>query len=368
MEGIQPGLVSVMMPVYNAEVYVGQAIESILNQGYNYWELIIVNDGSNDGTVEEITKFTDPRIKLFHQKNSGEAAARNVALAHSCGEFIAFLDADDLFLPDHLLMAVNYFQSHPDKDGVYSDGYYIDQDRNQLITLSSRRSGPFTGRVYEQVVRGSNVFGPPVCVVLRSNLILQNHLKFDENIIIGPDWDFFIQYADIAQFGYLDQITCLYRVHLDNISLRISLPKRALELAKCRMNAIKMNSFNSCSLETRSAVFYDLLVNLLRGEPEKQSEITYWGEFLSLSKQEQARLLRLMASKTGVIHLNDNHNRYIKEWLHRSFKIVPTDWKIILLNVVYSLSPSFFRLLIRARTHRQVDPVSIPPFADIIQD
>ncbi|MEJ2600504.1 MAG: glycosyltransferase family A protein [Anaerolineales bacterium] len=367
MKVSQPGLVSVMMPAYNAEAYIDRAIESILGQSYPNWELIIVNDGSNDRTVEKVSKFTDSRIKIFHQKNSGEAAARNVALEHACGEFIAFLDADDLFLPDHLLAAVNYLQAHKGRDGVYSDGYYIDQNGNQLKTLSSRRRGPFTGRVYEEVVRGSNVFGPPVCVVLRSNPIHQFNLIFDQNIIIGPDWDFFTQYADVAQFGYLDHITCLYRVHMDNISHRIGLQKRALELAKCRINAIKMNSFNSCSVETRYAVFYDLLVNLLRGNPEKQTDITYWMEFQSLPEKVQAKLLRLMASKTHVYNMQSDQGQYIKAWLRRSLKITPADWKVILLNVVYFISPRFFGLLLRARTYRQVDPMSIPPFADIYQ-
>lgn len=367
MKEIQSGLVSIMMPAYNAEAYIDQAIESIFDQSYHNWELIIVNDGSNDGTADKISKFTDTRVRIFHQTNSGEAAARNVALEHACGEFIAFLDADDLFLPDHLLAAVNYLQTHENRDGVYSDGYYIDQNGNQLKTLSSRRKGPFTGRVYEEVVRGSNVFGPPVCVVLRASPITQFELRFDENIIIGPDWEFFIRYADVAQFGYLDQITCHYRVHLDNISHRIGLQKRALELAKCRISAIKMNSFNSCSVETRYAVFYDLLVNLLRGYPERQTEITYWVEFQSLPEKGQAKLLRLMASKAHIYHLQSDHGHYVKTWLRRSLKITPADWKVILLNVIYSISPRFFGLLLRARTYRQIDPMSIPPFADIYQ-
>ena len=271
---MRPGLVSIMMPAYNAEQYIGQAIESVLAQTYVHWELILVNDGSTDGTVAIATRYTDPRIKLIHQVNGGESAARNTALEKMTGEFVAFLDADDVYLPDHLEAAVGYLMNYPRCDGVYTDGYYCNQNGTRIKTLSSRRRGPFEGRVFEETVRASDVFGPPLCVVLRYNLIARHNLRFDTNIVIGPDWDFFTQFADVAQFGYLDQCTCLYRVHQSNITFRTDLKARALDTAKCRTKAIKMQNFAACSPETRLAVFYDLLVNRLGSFPERQVAIT----------------------------------------------------------------------------------------------
>ena len=77
---MQPALISIMMPAYNAEDYIGEAIDSVLAQSYSNWELIIVNDGSEDKTADIAAKYTDRRIKVFHQANGGESAARNAAL------------------------------------------------------------------------------------------------------------------------------------------------------------------------------------------------------------------------------------------------------------------------------------------------
>ena len=106
-------LVSVMMPAYNAEKYIEQAIHSLQAQTYSNWELIVVNDGSTDRTVELLEQILDQRIHLFHQPNAGEASARKTALAHMGGEIITFLDPDDLYLPEHLSVIVQYFIDHP---------------------------------------------------------------------------------------------------------------------------------------------------------------------------------------------------------------------------------------------------------------
>lgn len=97
------GLVSIVMPSYNSEKYIKDSIESVLNQTYPFWELLIVDDCSTDKTVEIIKSFKDERIKLFQNKNnSGAALSRNWALREAKGKWIAFLDSDDLWLPTKL--------------------------------------------------------------------------------------------------------------------------------------------------------------------------------------------------------------------------------------------------------------------------
>jgi glycosyltransferase involved in cell wall biosynthesis len=359
---MESGLVSVIMPVYNGERFIGQAIESVLSQSYPHWELVVVNDGSTDHTRDILTRASDGRMRVIDRANGGESAARNTALEHAKGEFLAFLDADDLYLPDHLEGTVGYLQTHADCDGVYTDGYYCDESGTLLQTLSSRRIGPYQGRVIDEVVRSSAVFGPPICVVLRHNLITKYNLRFDTNITIGPDWDFFRQYAEVAQFGYASQKTCLYRLHQTNITFRTGLRKRGLELAKCRINAIKSKSFKACSHQTREYVFYDLLVNLLRNFPERQWAVTHWPEFGELASEQQARLLRLMASKAIV---RGGESNYIEEWLARSRELNPTDTRGLALDVLYTISPLICRLLLRIKMLRQSDPLTTSPFADL---
>ena len=114
--------VSIIMPVYNAEKYVSEAIESVRNQSYENWELIIVDDGSTDRSPEIIDAYSrkDPRIKSFHQKNQGVSMARNFALCQTHGEYVTFIDSDDVYHPDRLHRMVQIFEKYPNCDIVFS--------------------------------------------------------------------------------------------------------------------------------------------------------------------------------------------------------------------------------------------------------
>jgi len=356
------GLVSIMMPAYNAEAYIHQAIDSVIAQSYPHWELIIVDDGSKDRTAEIVSTFEDSRVKLIRQENGGEAVARNTALQQMAGEWVAFLDADDAFLPDHLSSAVSALQQHPNRDGVYTDGYYINSEGEQLKTLSSQRRGPFEGDIFEQIVRASDVFGPPICVVLRRAPIDEKNIEFDPRIIIGPDWDFLTRVAEFTRFSYVDQPTCLYRVHTTNITVRTNRQKRAESLTVCREKAIHLSRFPSLSTQTRYYAFYDLLVNLLPGRPDQQNNILMWQEFRALETADQARLLRLMASREvarggqpGTAH----------EWLKTSRRLNPKDLKALALSLLLGSSPRLYQWLLRLRAGSLVKQADTNPFGDL---
>jgi len=116
--GLPFPLVSIITPVYNGEHFVGEAVASVLAQSHTNWELIIINDGSTDGTADVLAGFDDPRIKVVQQENAGVSAARNVGLDIATGDYVTFLDADDV-LPTHALKArVDYLGAHPDVDIV----------------------------------------------------------------------------------------------------------------------------------------------------------------------------------------------------------------------------------------------------------
>ncbi len=356
-------VVSIMMPAYNAERYIGQAIDSVLTQTFADWELVVVNDGSQDRTREIVTAYADARIRFFDQPNGGEAAARNTALSHMRGEYVAFLDADDCYEPDHLAQAIGYLEAHPEDDGVYTDGFYITADGARLNTLSSRRRGPYTGHIFAEVVYGSDLFGPPLCVVLRREPILRHNLRYDPNIVIGPDWVFFMQYAEVASFGYLDRMTCRYRIHQTNISLQVDRERRALELAKCRVRAIELESFPRCPVDVRTNVFHDLLVTLLNGFPERQAEIIRLSQFLALPDAEQARLLRLMASR--ALQTGKADRRHIQEWLERARELNSADRRGNVLAALHGVSPALCRFAVQVRTLGRFDPLSADPFIDL---
>lgn len=120
-------LVSIIMPAYNAEVYIEESIRSVLTQSYTNWELIVVDDGSTDTTTDKIRMFNDPRIRLIHAGRVGIlGAVRNIGLKHAQGAFIAFMDSDDLYEPDALETLLSHLLTHEDCTAVY--GFYREID------------------------------------------------------------------------------------------------------------------------------------------------------------------------------------------------------------------------------------------------
>ncbi len=354
-----PALVSVMMPAYNAQAYIGAAIESVQKQTYPHWELVVINDGSTDQTRSILETLDDPRIRIVHQENAGEAAARNHALELIQGEYLAFLDSDDQYMPEFLEQMVQVLQENPTLDGVYTDGIYIDQDGQEMNTLSSTRRGPFTGNLCEALVRASDVFGPPICVIIRRSALLEMHSQFDTRIVIGPDWDFFIHFCETTQFTYLDRVLCRYRVHQSNITLTTGSAKRRESLAICREKAIQLASFPRFSLATREYVFYDLLVNLLTGQPGRQNQITTWAQFQELPPAVQSRLFRLMASQSLRDTIN---NAPIQSWLDRAVQCNPSDPKSRMLAAAYRVFPTACRTFLIFRSKNAQQPKSTSPF------
>lgn len=115
MKELKQAFISVITPAYNAERFIGETIESVLNQTYPHWEMVIVDDCSTDRTVDIIKKYQqkDKRIKLIQlKKNSGAAVARNTAMAHATGRYIAFLDSDDLWTEDKLEKQLAFMQEN----------------------------------------------------------------------------------------------------------------------------------------------------------------------------------------------------------------------------------------------------------------
>lgn len=125
-------LVSIIVPAYNQERYIREAIDSVLNQTYNNWELVIVDDGSVDRTASIVRSFADSRIKYFYQDNRGVSEARNSGIAHSAGELVAFLDADDLYHPEKIKLQVEYLNENQEIGLVAVYKILIDQDGNKL--------------------------------------------------------------------------------------------------------------------------------------------------------------------------------------------------------------------------------------------
>jgi glycosyltransferase involved in cell wall biosynthesis len=124
--------VSVIMPVYNVEAYVAEAVFSVLNQSFRDFELIIVDDGGTDQSIGICREFVDPRIRIIHQRNRGLAGARNTGIAAARGEYIALLDSDDRWHVDKLMLHVIHLDNAPDVGVSYCGSNFVDARGNML--------------------------------------------------------------------------------------------------------------------------------------------------------------------------------------------------------------------------------------------
>jgi len=124
--------VSVIMPVYNVETYISHAIDSVLAQSFTDWELLIIDDGGSDRSIDIAAEYCDPRIRIISQRNRGLAGARNTGIFHARGDYIALLDSDDRWLPEKLALHLIHLDTAPDVDVSYSASRFIDGEGNVL--------------------------------------------------------------------------------------------------------------------------------------------------------------------------------------------------------------------------------------------
>jgi glycosyltransferase involved in cell wall biosynthesis len=129
--------ITVLMPVYNCENYVAEAIDSVLNQTHRDFELLIVNDGSTDGTERIIRSYNDPRIRIITQANAGVSMALNAGLEKATGRYIARFDADDICYPERLGEQLRFMQAHPDHVMVGADAEYVTHDGQHIFDYES---------------------------------------------------------------------------------------------------------------------------------------------------------------------------------------------------------------------------------------
>ncbi len=208
-------LVSVIVPVYNGRAYIGAALESLRAQTYADWEALVVDDGSTDGSAEIVRGFGrgDARIALHQQANRGLPAARNAGIRRAGGEFVAFLDADDLWLPHKLERQVDAWA-----EGVlYSDAYLMPGDRP-----GSERIGDHIrfarGQIFGSLLEENIV---PVLTAFFSRELVERAGCFDETLVLGcEDYDLWLRLAtDDVPFDFIQEPLAAYRVHAQAMSL-----------------------------------------------------------------------------------------------------------------------------------------------------
>jgi glycosyltransferase involved in cell wall biosynthesis len=205
--------ISIIIPTYNRSAFIGEAIDSVLQQTFSDFELIVIDDGSTDSTGEIVNAFKDERLVFIQQENAGRSAARNRALATARGKYIAFLDSDDTYLQDKLERQVNFMEAHPEIGMIYTSAKCIDADGN--ILKNNVYVASVSGQIYRQVA-----FFRPVTITLPTVMVrrevLDNVGGFDEKMERFEDTDLWRRISKRYQVGALNYPTCLLRTHDDN--------------------------------------------------------------------------------------------------------------------------------------------------------
>lgn len=204
-------LISVIINCRNSQKYIKETIDSVINQTYKNFEIIIVNNNSTDNTKNIIFSYSDQRIKYFElNKSISLGAARNIALKESSGEFIAFIDSDDIWDKSKIEQTLKEFQNNIGL--VYSDVVYFNSEKS--FNLYKGRKA-YEGNCFSSLLTDYNLCISS-CVISRKYM---NQFLFDENLNVCEDLDFFLKISYKSKLKYVPKTLVKYRIHGSNLSI-----------------------------------------------------------------------------------------------------------------------------------------------------
>ncbi len=310
-------LVSVIVPVFNSEMYISECIYSITSQSYPNLEIIIVNDGSTDNSSEIIQtlKKKDSRIIVLSQTNKGVSSARNRGIDQASGEYIAFLDSDDLCVPDRIEKQLCYMQSH--NLDVCGSSLCIISDNNKEKVKSypvSNDQLKFNYLFFKKTMAWSSTIFKVASI--------KNH-RFDENLCFAEDFDFLLRLVigNNVRIGNIPEVLIKYRQHNQQTTKKLANKNRSI-ITRILFNSIRNELEDNININD-IIQHYSLI---------KEKKTLSQNEFLHYAKL--LKNLNVLLRKNNIspnyfrdfiIHFTLQHsylNRIIKQWLfsHNEWK------------------------------------------------
>jgi glycosyltransferase involved in cell wall biosynthesis len=218
--------VSVIIPAFNSARYIGEAVDSVLRQTRPAEEIIIVDDGSTDDT--RVIAAALP-VKYIYQKNAGPSAARNTGLRHATGELLAFLDADDLWLPHKLAAQLTAFENFPDAGFSFSTVWHLYAGTNPKISHDPYYPPQLAGWLRRKPIKDGGVYGSVYDLLLRKNCVATSSMvvrreiveragEFDTALWGCEDYDYWIRLARLAPAVFIEQPVSRYRIVDEGLS------------------------------------------------------------------------------------------------------------------------------------------------------
>jgi len=225
VSGERPVLVSVIIPTYNRRNYIRESLDSVLAQDFYDFEVIVVDDGSTDGTEEEVRPYQD-RICYTRQENKGAGAARNVGIRKARGQYIAFMDSDDLSRPHHLKCLSSFLDRNPECAMVVGNGGYLEGNyRNRSTIISAKR----VKRLEQRGITVKELFDGRVVRLqgtMTRKTVFEEIGLLDEWFRLSYDLDIALRIIKDHQIGFINEEVYLWRQHGDNISSNDELRSR----------------------------------------------------------------------------------------------------------------------------------------------
>jgi glycosyltransferase involved in cell wall biosynthesis len=224
---IMPPGVSIVIPACNAGQFIAEAIDSVLAQTFTDFEVIVVDDGSTDDTREVVARFTDHRLRYVYQDHAGVSAARNAGIRQAQGRYIAFLDADDWWLPHKLALQVQILDACSEVGLVYCGAYRVRNGR-----VISKFRARYRGDVFKPLlVRGNEkvMAGSASAVIIRKECFEQVG-GFDEECFAAEDWEMWLRLAARYEFDCVPDCLVAVRFHEENTSAKAERMRQGISI------------------------------------------------------------------------------------------------------------------------------------------
>lgn len=261
--------ISVIIPVYNGEKTIRETVESVQKQTFADLEIIVINDGSKDSTLDVLATIHDPRLKIFSYPNANQAVSRNRGISHATGDFIAFLDADDLWTPDKLEAQLNALQQNPQAALAYSWTNSINESGEFL------RRGSYVsenGDVYAKLLLVDFLENGSIPLIRKQALVEVGN--FDPSLTPAEDWDMWLRLASRYPFVGVPRVQILYRVSADSASTNVTRMESACWRVIEKAFTQAPDSLQHLKKDSIANIYKYLTFKVLQGYPARQRGIT----------------------------------------------------------------------------------------------
>lgn len=301
--------ISVIIPTYNREDFICETIQSVLNQTYKDFEIIVIDDGSTDNTKKRLEPYLS-KIKLIDQKNHERAISRNKGVKNSTGEYIAFLDSDDLWTKDKLEKQVEVLENKKDIILVYGQCLRINEN-SKKIKIAKRQTEGFSGNVFEKLLF-RNFIASPTPLIRRK--IFENTPGFKTKYIPYEDWEYWIRLSLLGDFFFIPKPLAYYRIHPEQ-SVKLTNAKKIEEVTTLLLeDSFKLKEIKpeiirkSFGLANLRFCYWYLLANETEKAKEKiKKAIELYPKFITDPRWYGLRMVCEFPALKDVLQLEEYH-------------------------------------------------------------